>query len=153
MSGTFVVREARHADLPACIRLLAEDVLGAGREEVGEAIDPRYASAFDELENDPRMTLLVGELDGRVVAVAQLMLLRHLAQIGQLRAQIEGVRVAADLRGQGLGALLMRDAIERARGLGATLVQLTTNAERTRAREFYERLGFVPSHVGMKLAL
>jgi hypothetical protein len=32
-------------------------------------------------------------------------------------------------------------------------MQLTTNAERTRAHRFYENLGFSASHVGMKLKL
>jgi GNAT superfamily N-acetyltransferase len=41
-------------------------------------------------------------------------------------------------------------AIERCRARGCRIVQLTSNAERTRAHAFYERLGFVGSHVGMK---
>ena len=32
-------------------------------------------------------------------------------------------------------------------------IELTTNRRRDRARTFYERLGFVPSHIGMKLYL
>jgi hypothetical protein len=32
-------------------------------------------------------------------------------------------------------------------------VQLTTNRQRPDAQRFYEKLGFVPSHVGMKLKL
>jgi RimJ/RimL family protein N-acetyltransferase len=32
-------------------------------------------------------------------------------------------------------------------------VELTTNAQRDAARRFYERLGFTPSHVGMKYYL
>jgi hypothetical protein len=35
--------------------------------------------------------------------------------------------------------------------LGCGLVQLTTNRQRPDAQRFYEKLGFVPSHVGMKL--
>jgi GNAT superfamily N-acetyltransferase len=47
----------------------------------------------------------------------------------------------------------MRAAIERARTLGCRLVQLTSDRTRVDALRFYERLGFVPSHVGMKLSL
>jgi GNAT superfamily N-acetyltransferase len=42
-------------------------------------------------------------------------------------------------------------AISQARERGAAMVQLTTDASRVDAHRFYERLGFVPSHVGMKL--
>jgi GNAT superfamily N-acetyltransferase len=47
----------------------------------------------------------------------------------------------------------MRFAIELARRRGALRVQLTSNVRRGRAHAFYERLGFEPSHVGMKLYL
>ena len=56
-------------------------------------------------------------------------------------------------RGSGLGTALITWAIEESRGLGCSLVQLTSDASRTDARRFYERLGFVASHVGFKLRL
>ena len=56
-------------------------------------------------------------------------------------------------RGEGIGEKLFLDAIERARKAGCGLVQLTTDASRPDAHRFYERLGFVASHVGMKLSL
>jgi GNAT superfamily N-acetyltransferase len=60
------------------------------------------------------------------------------------------VRVAADMRGQGIGAALIADAEARARAAGCRLLQLTSNASRLRARKFYEELGFTPSHIGYK---
>lgn len=44
-------------------------------------------------------------------------------------------------------------AIEESRRLGVDLVQLTSDRTRTDAHRFYERLGFVPSHLGFKLQL
>ena len=41
----------------------------------------------------------------------------------------------------------------RARAGGATLLQFTTNAARTDAQRFYQRLGFTPSHIGFKKTL
>jgi ribosomal protein S18 acetylase RimI-like enzyme len=70
-----------------------------------------------------------------------------------LRAQIEGVRVSSRHRGQRIGELLMRAAIERARAAGCRLVQLTSDRTRADAIRFYERLGFEASHVGMKMSL
>jgi GNAT superfamily N-acetyltransferase len=61
------------------------------------------------------------------------------------------VRVDARYRGTGLGGRLIGAAIERARAQGCHLVQLTTDRQRPDARRFYERLGFVDSHHGMKL--
>jgi GNAT superfamily N-acetyltransferase len=63
------------------------------------------------------------------------------------------VRVRSDRRGSGLGEALIAWGISEARAHGCRLVQLTTNAGRTDARRFYERLGFEPSHIGMKLRL
>ncbi|MDG4829620.1 hypothetical protein O7627_09930 [Solwaraspora sp. WMMD1047] len=43
--------------------------------------------------------------------------------------------------------------IAQARRRGCGLVQLTTDKSRVDAHRFYERLGFVASHEGMKLPL
>ncbi|MGW7435775.1 GNAT family N-acetyltransferase [Streptomyces sp. NPDC054849] len=82
------------------------------------------------------------------------MILRErLGQNGRERALVEAVRVRADRRGAGLGAELMRLAVERARGRGCGLVQLTSDKRRAEAHRFYERLGFARSHEGFKLHL
>lgn len=47
----------------------------------------------------------------------------------------------------------MEHVLELARERGAARVELTTNAQRVRAQEFYTRLGFVASHIGMKYFL
>jgi GNAT superfamily N-acetyltransferase len=69
------------------------------------------------------------------------------------RGQIEGVRIARDQRGEGLGRAMFAWAIEECRRQGCGLVQLTTDRSRPDARRFYEQLGFEASHEGMKLAL
>jgi GNAT superfamily N-acetyltransferase len=66
---------------------------------------------------------------------------------------VEAVRVRADRRSGGIGRELMAYAIERARARGCRMVQLTTDKRRTDAHRFYDSLGFVASHEGMKLAL
>jgi GNAT superfamily N-acetyltransferase len=95
----------------------------------------------------------VAELDGRVVGTFMLTCIRHLLRQGSLIAQIEAVRVDAPMRGRGLGAEMMRWAIEEARRRGCSRVQLTTNNVRKDAHRFYERLGFRATHLGMKLPL
>jgi GNAT superfamily N-acetyltransferase len=44
-------------------------------------------------------------------------------------------------------------AIDESRRRGCRLMQLTTDKQRPDAHRFYERLGFVASHEGMKLQL
>ena len=152
MNGaTLRVREARSDDLEAVVALLREDVI----REVDESEVPAsaYAAAFAEILGDAHQQLLVGELDREVVATAQLTWVRHLTYVGGLMCSVESVRVRSDLRGRGLGRELISTVVDLARDRGAARVELTTNARRTRARRFYEDLGFVASHVGMKYYL
>ncbi|GAT89464.1 GNAT family acetyltransferase [Paenarthrobacter nicotinovorans] len=149
--GTFSLRRARRGDLPRILALLADDQLGAVRES---ADDPApYERAFDAIDADPAHLLVVGELDGEVVATFQVSYIPGLSRKGSWRSQIEAVRVSGELRGQGVGALMIQWAIDQARERGCSLVQLTTDKSRVAAHRFYERLGFVASHEGMKLKL
>ena len=67
---------------------------------------------------------------------------------------IEAVRVAGAERSSGIGAAMMTWVTEvAARAVGASLVQLTSDAARTEAHRFYTRLGFVDSHIGFKYAV
>jgi ribosomal protein S18 acetylase RimI-like enzyme len=148
-----VFRRAELADLPSIVALLADDALGRGREEPGPPLHPAYTDAFAAIARDPNQLLAVAALDGRVVGTLQLSFLPGLSLRGAWRGEIEGVRVASALRGSGLGREMLLWAIEQCRARGCRLVQLTTNAARTDAQRFYERLGFQRSHVGFKLTL
>jgi ribosomal protein S18 acetylase RimI-like enzyme len=150
-SGTFSLRRATKADLPRILALLIDDQLGATRENLDDLAP--YERAFDAIDGDPAHLLVVGELNGEVVATFQLSFLPGLSRKGSWRAQIEAVRVSEVLRGQGVGALMIQWAIDQARERGCSLVQLTTDKSRAAAHRFYERLGFVASHEGMKLKL
>ncbi|MET1087836.1 MAG: GNAT family N-acetyltransferase [Arthrobacter sp.] len=155
--GTFRLRPAEPADLPAMVALLADDSMGAARER-GGGMAP-YEQAFAAIDADPAHLLVVGELvpldagRGQVVATFQLSFLPGLSRRGSWRSQIEGVRVAGSLRGRGIGNLMVRWAIDESRRRGCSMMQLTTHKSRTDAHRFYERLGFDASHEGMKLTL
>jgi GNAT superfamily N-acetyltransferase len=145
------IRPATRDDVPAIVAMLADDPLGAAREDLG---DPQtYDAAYDRVVADAGQHLVVAERDGSVVGTLQLTVIPGLSRRGATRSVIEGVRVSRDERGTGLGTELVTWAVEESRRLGCTLVQLTSDASRTDARRFYERLGFVASHVGFKLAL
>ena len=147
---TVAFREARREDVPAIVALLTDDSLGATREGGGMA---PYLDAFDAMRAEAGNTLIVGVRDDRIVATFQLTLITGLSLRAARRAQVESVRVAADLRGEGVGALLMAEAEARARAAGCSLIQLTTNRTRVDAHRFYDRLGYEPSHFGYKKPL
>ncbi|RPH59516.1 MAG: GNAT family N-acetyltransferase [Burkholderiales bacterium] len=147
------IRRATRDDLPAIVALLADDPLGAQRERPGPPLAAAYAEAFDAIERDPDSELLVACRQGHVVGTMQLDFTPGLSRQGAWRATIESVRVAAAERSQGTGRAMIEWAIARARSRGCRLAQLTTDRTRADAKRFYERLGFVASHLGMKREL
>ncbi|MCG7523176.1 GNAT family N-acetyltransferase [Streptomyces sp. OfavH-34-F] len=145
------IRRATADDLAAIVALLADDPLGAQRESPDDLAP--YRTALRRLTNDPHQHLMVAVRQERVVGTLQLTVIPGLSRRGSTRSVIEGVRVHADERGSGLGTRLIQWAVDESRRQGCQLVQLTSDTTRTDAHRFYERLGFVASHVGFKLAL
>jgi ribosomal protein S18 acetylase RimI-like enzyme len=150
-------RYAQRDDLPAIVALLADDAKGQTREELSDPLPEAYYSAFAAMEAQstpelPNRYLLACQGD-EVVGCLQLTLIAGLSRRGRTRAQIEGVRVSAAHRGQKIGQRLIEHALELAKSHGASLAQFTTDKSRQDAHRFYERLGFVASHEGMKKEL
>ncbi len=148
-----IIRRATEDDLPAVVRLLADDPLGATREGSAEPLADAYRAAFAAMEAQAGNELLVAVIALEVVGCLQLTVIPGISRLGASRAQIEGVRVATAHRGAGIGEALMQHAIARATQEGCSLVQLTTDVTRADAKRFYERLGFEATHVGLKLRL
>lgn len=142
-------RPAVAADLPAIVALLADDALGAGREDRSALAD--YQRAFENL--DDNTLLAVTEIDGQVRATLQMTVIQGLSRRGARFALIQAVRVDSSLRGQGVGAAFMAWALDQARARGCSKAELFTHESRKEAQRFYARLGFVDSHAGMQLRL
>ena len=153
MSGNVTLRDARRGDVPAIVAMLADDTLGRSREATSEPLPQSYYEAFEALARDPNNRLLIAERDGETVGTLQISFIHGLSHQGAKRALIEAVRVASAHRKAGIGEQIIRAAIEIAREAGCTILQLTTDKSRKDAHRFYERLGFVASHEGMKLML
>ncbi len=152
--GSARLRRATIEDVPAVVALLAKDHVASRREHAGDpGAMADYLRAFAAVDADPAHDLVVAVVGGEVVATLQVSYLPGLSRRGALRAQVEGVRVAPALRSGGLGAAMMDWVVDQARWRGCALVQLTTDASRTDAHRFYERLGFTASHRGFKLLL
>ncbi|BFM45116.1 GNAT family N-acetyltransferase [Flavobacterium johnsoniae] len=149
-----IFRTAAADDLPEIIRLLSDDALGQGREDFQLPLPHAYIKAFEKIDADPSQELIaVTNEAGDLVGTMQLSFIQYLTYQGGVRAQIEAVRIRREDRGKGFGRLMFEWAIERSRQRGAHLVQLTTDKKRPEAVKFYESLGFMPTHEGMKLHL
>lgn len=150
---TATIREATENDLEAIIALFADDPLGGHGDTTDPQVLPDYSAAFRKIATSPNETLYVAELDGEVVGTFQTMVTTTMTARGASSLIVEAVQTRADMRGRGIGAVMINFAIDKARADGMRLVQLTSNAVRTDAHRFYERLGFTPSHIGFKLKL
>jgi GNAT superfamily N-acetyltransferase len=150
---TVLIRQAREADLVALIGLFAADPLGGHGDTIDPSAFPAYLAAFKTIEASPDQTLYVAELNDEVVGTFQTMITTTLTGRGSSSLIIEAVQTREDMRGQGIGAMMIDYCIADARQRGVRLVQLTSNAARKDAHRFYERLGFMPSHLGFKMRL
>ena len=146
-------RRAAVDDLRTIVALLADDPIGRGRENPGTQLDTCYRDAFAAIERDPHQLLAIAERSGEVIGVLQLSFIPGLTRRGMWRGQIEGVRVAAEERGSGVGRAMLEWAVGECRKRGCGLVQLTSDKRRSGTQSFYEALGFRPTHEGYKLSL
>ena len=145
-------RKASKNDISAIVKLMADDALGQQRENFQTPLPVAYLNAFENIMADNNQELMVVEDENQeVIGTFQLTFIQYLSYKGGIRAQIENVMVREDQRGLGIGKLMFEWAINRAKERKAHVLQLTSDKKRPRAIKFYEDLGFVASHEGMKL--
>jgi ribosomal protein S18 acetylase RimI-like enzyme len=148
--SSITIRRACRDDVAIIVAMLADDPLGSGRERLEDPLPPCYLGAFETLDRDPNIQLVVAEEQGgAVIGCLQLCVLPGLSSQGASRGLIEDVRVASDRRSRGVGEQLVQWAVAEARARGCKLVELLTHSSRVDAQRFYARLGFKASHVGM----
>jgi GNAT superfamily N-acetyltransferase len=147
-------RKATREDIPFIVKMLADDKLGEKRERFSDPLPNTYYSAFEKIQKDENQELIVID-DGEngIIGTLQLSFIQYLTYQGGIRAEIEAVRIREDQRGKGIGETVFRWAINHSKERGAHVLQLTTDKKRPEAVHFYEKLGFVASHEGMKLHL
>jgi ribosomal protein S18 acetylase RimI-like enzyme len=151
-TSSISIRRAGRQHIEAIVRMLADDPLGSGRERIEEPLPLCYLQAFEAVDHDPHIQLVVAEDgDGAVIGCLELCILPGMSSQGASRGLIEDVRVAAHCRSRGIGEKMVQWAVAEARARGCKLVELLTHHTRVDAQRFYKRLGFQPSHVGMTL--
>lgn len=147
-----IFRKATKKDVQIIVKMIANDKLGKFRENYQDPLPKFYYKAFENITKDENQELIVIENDEKeVIGTLQLSFIQYLTYKGGIRAQIEAVRIREDQRSKGLGEKLFKWAINRAKERGAHLLQLTTDKKRSEVLKFYEKLGFIASHEGMKL--
>jgi GNAT superfamily N-acetyltransferase len=144
-----IFRKAMLSDLTDIVAMLANDQLGALREDLQHP--EKYEQAYHIINKDHSQELMVVENEsGEIIGTFHLTFIQYLTHQGSVRAQIESVRVREDYRGKGIGEKMFQWVINRAKEKGAHLVQLTSDKKRPDAIRFYEKLGFTASHEGLK---
>lgn len=143
-------RDATQSDLPFIIGLAVGNSVVPTEDQPDNPHHPAYLAAFEAISADPNQRLVVAELAGERVGTVQITFIPGLLRLGMWRGLLESVHIVSHLRSQGLGARMVRWALEECRERGCGMVQLTSNKLRLDAHRFYERLGFKKSHEGFK---
>lgn len=129
------VSEAREVDLDL--------VTAFGRlvPQLSKSAPPPTADDLAEIIGHDGTTVFVARADddGRIVGTLTLVVFRIPTGV---RARIEDVVVDEAARGQRVGELLTRAAIDKAAAAGCKTVDLTSNPARQSAHRLYERMGF-----------
>lgn len=147
-------RKATEKDLLIIVEMLVDDELGKQREYFQVPLSPEYLLAFHKINSDENEELIVVEDENsEIIGTMQLTFIQYLTYRGGIRAQIEAVRIKKDKRGLGIGKKMFEWAINRAKERKAHILQLTSDKRRPKAIKFYNDLGFVQSHEGMKMHL
>jgi GNAT superfamily N-acetyltransferase len=133
-----LVRKASAADIPAVLRLYAQPDLDDGSVlPVDQAV-----ALFERFGRYPDYTLYVAEQDREIVGSFALLVMDNLGHLGAPSGIVEDVVVAPARQGNGIGAAMMRFALDCCRQKRCYKLMLSSNAKRTRAHAFYESLGF-----------
>ncbi len=148
-----LLRRATREDLPAIVALLRDEPPGTRQGQAGSALASGYLAAFEAIERDPDCELLVACRGAQLIGTMQLDYTPGLSRQGAWRATIETLRLAPGERSRGTARAMIEWAIARGRSRGCRIVQLGSDRSRVQAHRFYERLGFVASHLGMQLEL
>lgn len=146
-------RDALEGDLPTLVQMLADDDIGATREDTRSPLNPAYLDAFLAIDRSANQLIIVADTEAGIVGSYQLTFLPGLSHQGAWRGQIESVRVAKQYRGEGYGTQMIEHALPLCRARGCKMLQLSAHIDRAEAHRFYQRIGFVQSHAGFKLAL
>lgn len=95
--------------------------------------------------NDPDIHYLVAVLNNRIVGFLSLHV-QHILHHSKPTCELQELNIKSELRGSGIGALLMKEVERIANELDLEEIELTTKIHRDRAQAFYRKLGYAHTH-------
>lgn len=127
------------------------------RRALGDVIEATWGPWNDAVQRDFHRKWFAPETVEIVLVHGQPGGMLQAAMADAATFYISRIEIAPEAQGLGVGTTLLRRLVERARTSGASAVELHV-LQGNRARELYERLGFVvveeqPPKVRMRLAL
>jgi GNAT superfamily N-acetyltransferase len=143
------IRQALENDLPAVLRLYAQPGVNDGRVLPLDAA----IQIFRRFATYPNYRLYVAAKGADIVGTFELLVMHNLAHLGAPSAIVEDVCVDEQLRGQGIGAAMMKFAMKVAASAGCYKLTLSSNLKRQRAHAFYESLGFAQHGISFHVDL
>jgi len=138
MKQSVSCRKANKKDLPAVLRLYAQLEMDDGNVlSLSEA-----EHLFDRFARYPDYNIYVAVYNEQIIGSFELLIMDNLGHLGARSAVIEDVVVDPKWQGQGVGKMMMREALRICNGKGCYKAVLSSNLKRGRAHAFYESLGF-----------
>lgn len=151
MLPNLILRLAEEKDLPKIVQILIEDELGSTRECLSDPLLPSYRQIFQAIREDKNQALMIVEYKQEIIGTCHLTFMPSLSFKGSWRLNVENIHVDQRFQNQGVGTWMLQKAMIIGQEKNCKIVQLTTNKKRSRAKAFYEKLGFKATHEGMKL--
>ncbi len=137
MVEKLLVRRVQGRDIPVVLGLVR--ALAVFHDDAATITE--HSLSRDVLGDTPWVTLLVGELDGQVIAYTALNPLVQL-QFAVRGMDMHHLCVAEAFRGQGVGAALIKAAKEEARAQGCAYLSVGTHPDNRAAQDVYLHAGF-----------
>ena len=141
-----IVRKAAVRDIPRILELYEE--LTEKKQDISPAKAKQILRQINAISEG---RLLVAEQDGMVLGTLYIQVIPNLSHNGTPYAIIENVVVDKRFHKQGIGRLLIENALTFAREAGCYKVQLLSMKKRLDAHQFYSALGFEDSALGFRL--
>ena len=145
---SLTIRDAGDADIETLISMMGmlDDQHTAGRPDVfcGSSTRPRPRESVAGLLATPESTVLVAELDGRIVGhvVVRMRDEARALLVPRRYGEVDALFVMEQARHQGVGQALMKAAEEWVRQAGGGVIELVVWEFNEAAIRFYEARGY-----------
>jgi putative acetyltransferase len=140
------IRGIRPEDDPIIERVLVEVLTEFGATGKGFSDQDEELAAMSSAYADPRAAYFVAVSDGEILGGAGV---GPLPRAQQHVCELRKMYLLSAARGRGVGHRLLQACVQAAREIGYTECYLETLAQMDRARDLYERFGFLPLEAPM----